>query len=149
MRRALTIVVLMLSVAAIGAAQENTYTANARLTNGELASLILEAGQPQATPLQPAVALQQVQKLGFMPAHWRSSGVVTQQTFSQTVARFGLDYRAEFPQTAVTRGAAENFLASKNDQVQENLAQHTDAAVPPHSVFNEARYPVTSAADFK
>jgi len=148
MRRALTIFVLMLSVTAIGAAQEITAGPNARLTNGELASLILEAGQPQATPLQPAVALQQVQKLGFMPAHWRSSGVVTQQTFSQTVARFGLDYRAEFPQTVVSRGAAENFLASKNDQVQENLARHANAATRPTAVLSDREPHLTSAADF-
>ena len=148
MRRALTIFVLMLSVAAIGAAQEITDSPNARLTNGELASLILEAGQPQAAPLQPTVALQQVQQLGFMPAHWRSSGVVTQASFSQTVARLGLDYNVELPQSVVSRGAAEAYLGSESNQVQDSLARNTDTNLRPHNVLSDRRPVLTSGADF-
>ncbi len=148
MRRVVIVSLLVLSVAAIGAAQSVADVSTARLTNGELASLILQIGQPGATPLQSEVAMQQVQRLGFMPTHWRSGSMVTEASFSQTVERLGLDYGVELPQSLVSPSAARTYLVGREDQVQATLARQTDAAMRPHNVLSDRRPVLTSSADF-
>ena len=149
MRRAMICSMLFLSLATVGFAQNGSETATARLTNGELASLVLQAGQPAAIQLQPDVAMQQAQRAGLMPAHWRSGSVVTQGSFAEVMGRIGVRYTSNEAGAPMSDTEVKSFLRRENDRVSAAVATHTDRFVPATSVLDEGRRFQLSVSTFE
>jgi hypothetical protein len=141
--------VLLLSLATVGFAQNGSESAAGRLTNGELASLVLQAGQPAAAALQPDVAMQQAQRAGLMPAHWRSGSVVTQGSFAEVMDRIGVRYTVNQDGAPMSDADAKSFLRREDDRVSAAVSPHADRPVPPTSVLSDRRPRVVSSADFE
>lgn len=139
MRRAMMICLLLVSVAALGASQETAGTTTEKLTNGELASLILKTGQPQAAQLSPAAALREVQDLGLMPNNWRSDAVVTQEAFADVMAEFGIHYLVTSNAAPVSDSVAQTYLRRDSNRVHDTVMRPTDRLLSQQNVLDQGR----------